>query len=109
MNGDSYNAARVWRQVAAPAARGLVAHAQGRHAQALEGLGQALPRLAEIGGSHAQRDLFEQIHLDALMHCGHWTAAQQLVQTRCNAQPQSQRLQRQAARIYSVLEINCAA
>lgn len=108
LNGDG-NAARVWRQVAAPAARGLFAHAQGRHAQALEGLGQALPRLVEIGGSHAQRDLFEQIHLDALMHCGHWTAAQQLVQTRCNAQPQSQRLQRQAARIYSVLGIDCAA
>ncbi len=103
------NAARVWQQVAAPAARGLLAHAQGHHAQALEGLGQALPRLAEIGGSHAQRDLFEQIHLDALTHCGRWTAAQQLVQARCNAQPQSQRLQRQAARIYSVLGIDCAA
>ena len=101
--------AQVWRQVATPAARGLLAHAQGRHAQALEGLGMALPRLLEIGGSHAQRDLFEQIHLDALMHCGHWTTAQQLVQTRCNAQPQSQRLQRQAARIYSVLGIDCAA
>ncbi len=106
-DGDS-NAAQVWRQVATPAAHGLLAHAQGRHAQALEGLGVALPRLLEIGGSHAQRDLFEQIHLDALMHCGHWTAAQQLVQTRCNTQPQSQRLQRQAARIYSVLGIDCA-
>jgi len=108
LNADG-NAAGVWQKVAAPAARGLLAHAQGRHAQALEGLGQALPHLLEIGGSHAQRDLFEQIHLDALMHCGLWTAAQQLVQTRCNTQPQSQRLQRQAARIYSVLGIDKAA
>ena len=108
-SGAADSSAQVWRQVATPAARSLVAHAQGRHAQALEGLGQALPRLLEIGGSHAQRDLFEQIHLDALMHCGHWTAAQQLVQTRCNAQPQSHRLQRQAARIYSVIGIDNAA
>ena len=69
--------------------------------QAVEDLGQALPRLLQIGGSHAQRDLFEQIHLDALMHCGHWSAAQQLVQQRCNSQPQSVRLQRQArARLF---------
>ncbi len=102
-------AAHVWRQVATPAARGLLAHAQGRYEQALEGLGQALPRLLEIGGSHAQRDLFEQIHLDALMRCGRWGAAQQLVQLRCNSQPQSLRLQRQASQIYSVLGIDCAA
>ncbi len=109
VNTDNSQAARVWREVAVPAARGLMAHALGHHAQALEGLGQALPRLLEIGGSHAQRDLFEQIHLDALMHCGHWTAAQQLVQTLCNTQPQSRRLQRQAARIYSVLGISITA
>ncbi|MEO8545090.1 MAG: tetratricopeptide repeat protein [Burkholderiaceae bacterium] len=103
------NAAPVWREVATPAAYGLMAHAQGRHAQAIEALGQALPKLLQIGGSHAQRDLFEQIHLDALLRCGHWAAAQQLVQQRCNHQPQSVRLQRQAARIYSVLGIDTAA
>jgi tetratricopeptide (TPR) repeat protein len=101
--------AQVWREVAAPAARGLLAHARGRHAQAVEELGQALPRLLQIGGSHAQRDLFEQVHLDAMMQCGQWSAAQQLVQQRCNAQPQSVRLQRQAARVYSVLGIDTAA
>lgn len=96
---------RVWQQVAVPAAQGLLAHAQGHHAQALEGLGQALPRMLEIGGSHAQRDLFEQIHLDALMRSGRWSAAQQLVQQRCNNQPQSVRLRRQARRVYSMLGI----
>jgi hypothetical protein len=101
--------ARVWREIATPAAHGLLAHAQGRHAQAVEGLGTALPRLLQIGGSHAQRDLFEQIHLDAMMRCGQWSAAQQLVQQRCNGQPQSARLQRQAARIYSALGIDTAA
>ena len=99
----------IWQQVAVPAAHGLLAHAQGRHAQAVTGLGQALPRLLQIGGSHAQRDLFEQIHLDALMHAGQWNAAQQLLQPRCNLQPQSLRLRRLAQRSYSMLGLAVSA
>lgn len=68
-----------------------------------------MPRLLQIGGSHAQRDLFEQIHFDAMVHCGQWGAAQQMVQQRCNNQPQSRRLQQQARRIYSALGIDIAA
>jgi tetratricopeptide (TPR) repeat protein len=55
----------VWREVALPASRGLLAWARGDHAQAARELGQALPRMEEVGGSHAQRDLFTQIHRDA--------------------------------------------
>jgi len=93
----------VWLTVCLPASRGLLAHAQGRHADAVEELGAALPRMLEIGGSHAQRDLFNQIHLDALMRTGRWSAAQQLLQIQVNAQPQSLRLRRQAARAYQQL------
>jgi tetratricopeptide (TPR) repeat protein len=56
----------VWREVASPAARGLLAHARGDHARAADELGRALPRMAAIGGSHAQRDLFTRVHRDAL-------------------------------------------
>jgi hypothetical protein len=108
-NANGSHAMQVWREVATPAAFGLMAHAQGDHARAASALGMALPRLLQIGGSHAQRDLFEQIHLDAMMHCGQWSAAQQLVQQRCNNQPQSLRLQRQAQRIYSALGVDIAA
>ena len=108
-NACNTQAMQVWRDVATPAAYGLMAHAQGQHARAVEGLGLALPRLLQIGGSHAQRDLFEQIHLDAMVHCGQWGAAQQTVQQRCNNQPQSRRLQQQARRIYSALGIDIAA
>src|SRR5262249_53474083 len=52
----------IWQQVALPAARGLLAHARGDHPAVIDKLGAALPRLMEIGGSHAQRDLFAQIH-----------------------------------------------
>jgi hypothetical protein len=93
----------VWQRVGAPAARGLLAHATGDWATAVEGLGQALPRLVEIGGSHAQRDLFAQVHLDALVRSGHLAGAQNLLQPQLRAQPESKRLHRQARRLYSAL------
>ena len=95
----------AWQQVAVPAARGLLAHAQGDWASAARGLGQALPALQTIGGSHAQRDLFEQLHLDALVRAGHWSGAQQLLQQRANACPQSLRLKRQLRPVYAALEL----
>lgn len=58
--------APVWREIALPLAVGLVAYASGDFLIAATHIGDALPRLAEIGGSHAQRDLFVQIHRDAL-------------------------------------------
>lgn len=56
----------VWQDVAVPVARGLFAHARGQYARAADELGRALPRLIEIGGSHAQRDLFARVHKNAL-------------------------------------------
>ena len=100
--------ADVWRSVAAPASRGLLAHAQGDPISAVEALGTALPRMMEIGGSHAQRDLFEQIHLDALMRSGQWVAAQNIVQQRLRGQPESARLKRQATQIYAALDLDAA-
>lgn len=99
----------VWLKVCLPAGRGLLAHAQGRHAQAVDELTDVLPRLLEIGGSHAQRDLFAQIHLDALMGCGEWGAAQQILQPQVNGQPQSVRLVRQLKQVYGNLDLDDVA
>ena len=52
----------AWLAVAVPAARGILAHLQHDRARAAQQLGLALPRLTEIGGSHAQRDWFAQIY-----------------------------------------------
>ena len=93
----------VWGEVCLPACHGLLAHARGAYALAARALSGALPRLAEVGGSHAQRELFEQIHLDSLMRSGQWRAAQQLLQQRRNGQPESMRLKRQAGRVYAAL------
>lgn len=101
---DSVRAA--WQRVCVPAADGLLAHARGDFAGAIAGLGEALPRLVEIGGSHAQRDLFEQIYLDALMRSGnahHLSSAQGLLQRQLNTQPQSRRLARQTNTVYAAL------
>lgn len=91
----------AWQQVAVPAARGLVAHARGLLSPAdadwpaaADALALALPGLAGIGGSHAQRDLFQQIQLDALQRAGRLAAVQNLLQPQANAQPQSLRLRR---------------
>jgi hypothetical protein len=60
----------AWQRVALPAARGLLAHASGDWSTAAEQLGLALPQLEQIGGSHAQRDLFVRVHRDALARSG---------------------------------------
>lgn len=93
----------VWQQVCVPAADGLLAHAQGDWATAVEKLGVALPRLVEIGGSHAQRDLFHQIWLDALQRNGQWAAVQNVLQPMVNGQPESKRLARQVEVVNTVV------
>ena len=90
----------AWQRVCVPASRGLLAHARGEWQRAVDEIGQALPRLADIGGSHAQRDLFAQVHLDALIRSGHLAAAQNLLQPQLRGQPESLRLKRQAAGVY---------
>ncbi|MFP3518297.1 tetratricopeptide repeat protein [Pseudomonas sp. SIMBA_077] len=72
----------VWAEVTLPLAEGLLAHARDEHRLALERLSVALPRLNDIGGSHAQRDLFAQIELDARLNAQDWAGAQQALELR---------------------------
>lgn len=77
----------AWRDVAMPAARAIMAHASGAWDVAVSEMARALPRMSECGGSHAQRDLFEQIHLDALVQDGRASAAQQVLEMRRTYDP----------------------
>ncbi|ENZ82603.1 MULTISPECIES: tetratricopeptide repeat protein [Caulobacter] len=99
----------TWREVALPAAEGLVAHARGDFASALRGLRAALPRLVEIGGSHAQRDLFEQLILDALIRAGRLSEAQQALELRRGFDPDGVPLNRALAEIYDRLDLPAEA
>jgi hypothetical protein len=56
---------KTWIEVALPSARAMNAHARGDWENAIAQFSPILSRLHEIGGSHAQRDLFEQVYLDA--------------------------------------------
>ncbi|WP_299615733.1 tetratricopeptide repeat protein [uncultured Tateyamaria sp.] len=91
---------QVWRDVAIWAAHGIAAHAAEDYDDCIRFLGKALPRLAECGGSHAQRDLFEQIHLDALMHAGRTSQAQQVLEMRRTFDPDGVPLNRMLADVY---------
>ena len=57
----------AWTEVALPTAQGLIAHAQGDWSTAIAYLRSALPKLQAVGGSHAQRNVFEQVYLHALL------------------------------------------
>lgn len=99
----------AWQRVCVPAAQALLAHARSDFAAAIDGLGLALPRLMEIGGSHAQRDLFEQVYLDALIRSGSeatLASAQGILQQHLNQQPESLRLRRQANAVYAALALS---
>jgi hypothetical protein len=96
----------AWRDVCAPASRGVLAWARGDCRTAARELGHALPGMLQIGGSHAQRDLFAQLHLDALVRSGHLQGAQNLLQPQLRAQPESRRLRRQAAGLYKALGLD---
>jgi predicted Zn-dependent protease len=95
----------TWREVALPAAEGLVAHTRGDYPAALRGLRAALPRLAEIGGSHAQRDLFEQLILDALIRADRLSEAQQTLELRRGFDPDGVPLNRALASVYDRLNL----
>jgi hypothetical protein len=92
---------KTWTEVALPIAQGMVAHAQGHWSAAVADLGTALPNMQAIGGSHAQRDVFVQVYLDALMRSGETTLARHLIEKRMGRQKISA-LQRQWNAITSV-------
>lgn len=64
------------------AAQGLIAFAEGDNATAARLFGAARGGLLAIGGSHAQRDLFEQAHIEALMRAGDYELAARLLEQR---------------------------
>ena len=90
----------AWRDVALPAATGIIAHSGGDWSTAINDMARALPRMAECGGSHAQRDLFEQIHLDALIRGGRASAAQQVLEMRRTYDPEGVPLNLLLGKVY---------
>jgi tetratricopeptide (TPR) repeat protein len=93
----------AWQQVVLPAAQGLVAHARGDFGAAWAGLSTAIPRMNEVGGSHAQRDLFDQFLVDAARQGGLLTDAQQRLELRRQADPEGVPVNTALAQVYGKL------
>jgi hypothetical protein len=93
----------AWREVALPACEGLYAYAQGEFERAWHHLSVAVPRMAEVGGSHAQRDLFEQILLEAALKSGRLPLAQQMLELRRAADPDGVPVNSALAAVYAQL------
>lgn len=94
---------RVWAEAALPLAEGLIAHARGLYPRAVRLLSEAVPRLAHLGGSHAQRDLFALILLDAQIRSDVLGDAQQALELRRSHDPLSVPVNTALAWIYDAL------
>lgn len=93
----------VWGLVAVPLTDAMRACAAGEFSYARGLLGPILPRLREIGGSHAQRDLFEQAHLDATLRDGRLVEAQQMLELRRARDPDGVPVNRALGEVYARL------
>lgn len=62
---------------------GLNAFAEGRYDLAFANLITARPELQTIGGSHAQRDVFERITIDAGLRAGQMDQTEAILNERC--------------------------
>lgn len=99
----------TWTEIALPAAQGLVAFARGEHELARQRLAAALPGLAQIGGSHAQRDLFHQLQLAAALKSGHLLPVQQALELRRAVDAQDVPVNRLLAEVYAALGLPALA
>ena len=70
----------AWGEVCLTACHGLLAHARGDYETAFRKMTVAVPRILEIGGSHAQRTLFDQVLLDSMIRTGRYAQAQQTLE-----------------------------
>ena len=93
----------LWVEVGIPAARGLMAHAKEDYDLAVSQLASVRKLLWRVGGSHAQRDVFEQLLLDARLRAGHWQDARKTLEYRQRFESDSPILQRRLQEAYAKL------
>jgi len=79
--------ADVARAIALPLARAAVAHRRGDFRGAVEALLPHRGQLFRLGGSRAQRDLFEQLLIDAAVKAGNGRLARALLSERRMLRP----------------------
>ena len=61
---------RLVGDIALPVTEAVLLHARGEHASAVAAMRPVLGEMRQLGGSHAQQDVLEQLYLDAAMQAG---------------------------------------
>ena len=74
--------ARIMEDPGVAAAKGLAEFGAGKYASAFAHLQAAQPRFQTMGGSHAQRDVFERVTIEAGLRAGQLDATETLLQKR---------------------------
>ena len=93
----------LWQEVGIDLAEALVAHADGLYDRAEALIAPIRGQIIRIGGSHAQRDLFEQLLLDARLRSGQWEKARKTLEFRRRFEPDSPILKQRLDEVYSRL------
>lgn len=92
---------RIWRATGLPLAEGVAAYGRGDWRQVFEKLPTALEGLQQIGGSHAQRDLFWQLWLQAGIKSGEIAAVKPHFERRLRERPSVAKHRRELASVTS--------
>jgi tetratricopeptide (TPR) repeat protein len=69
--------------------QGVLAHRRGDYAKAIEELLPVRDTIRRIGGSHAQRDLFEEMLIDSVLRAGRFDQAKALLTDRLKHRPRN--------------------
>jgi len=79
--------ARVMREVGLAVAHGLLCHRRRAYAEAAEFFRPVQPYFHRIGGSHAQRDTFDQLLIDSTLRSGNYDLTRALLMHRSERRP----------------------
>ena len=77
--GDSFI-----REVVLPLVKGIAAFSQARYAESVRLMEPVFPELVRIGGSHAQREVFEDTMLEAYIRAEEFEKAELMLRSRLN-------------------------
>jgi tetratricopeptide (TPR) repeat protein len=83
-------------EVSLPIAKGVSAFAHGEYAEAVAQLEPVFPQLARIGGSHAQREVFEDTLLEAYLRAEQFDKAEDMLRARLKKRETTRDLYRMA-------------
>jgi tetratricopeptide (TPR) repeat protein len=96
-------AATTMRPVTLPLCEGMLAYGKGDYATAIDRMYPVRYDLPCVGGSHAQRDLFAQLLIDAVLRGERWSLARALLAERVALRPNSATTWQQYAEVLTRL------